>query len=133
MCAGDIDKGKIDACAGDSGGPLAWLDPTTDQVKISGIVSWGGGCAVPHEPGVYADVRNQLEWIKEVTGNCNEQTCQAGNCMRKQDLAPSTLEKFGRMTPHRVQAEPVKGYGKGEGDNHNARYGYWSLCYNKQC
>jgi len=135
MCAGDIDKGKINACHGDSGGPLAWLDPKTDQVKLSGVVSFGSesGCDKPGVPGVYADVINQLEWIKEVTGNCNEQTCQAGNCMRKQDLEPSTLEKFGRMTPHRVQAEPVKGYGKGEGDNHNARYGYWSLCYNKQC
>ena len=115
-------------------GPLAWLDPKTDQVKLSGVVSFvsKSGCdkpGVPHKPSVYADVINQLEWIKEVTGNCNEQTCQAGNGMRKQDLAPSTLEKFGRVSPHRVQAEPVKGYGKGEGDNHNARYGYWSLGY----
>jgi len=126
MCAGDMENGKIDTCQGDSGGPLAWLDPKTDQVKLSGVVSQGAGCAQPYFPGVYADVANQLDWIKEVTGNCNEQTCQAGNCMRKQDLAPSTLEKFGRMTPHRVQAEPVKGYGTGEGDNHNARYGYWN-------
>jgi len=128
MCAGDMDKGKIDACKGDSGGPLAWLDPKTDQVKLSGVVSWGAGCAVPGAPGVYADVINQLEWIKEVTGNCNEQTCQAGNCMRKQDLAPSTIEKFGRMTPHRVQEAPVKGYGTGEGDNHNSSY----LSYGKK-
>jgi len=128
MCAGDIDKGKIDTCNGDIGGPLAWLDPKTDQVKLSGVVSWGAGCAVPGAPGVYADVINQLEWIKEVTGNCNEQTCQAGNCMRKQDLAPSTIEKFGRMTPHRVQEAPVKGYGTGEGDNHNSSY----LLYGKK-
>jgi len=129
MCAGDIENGKIDACIGDGGGPLAWLDPKTDQVKLSGVVSFGSesGCDKPGVPGVYADVINQLEWIKEVTGNCNEQTCQAGNCMRKQDLEPSTLEKFGRVSPHRVQAEPVKGYGKGEGDNHNARYGYWGI------
>jgi len=129
MCAGDIENGKIGTCVGDSGGPLAWLDPKTDQVKLSGSVSWGrvGKCEKPGSPSVYADVRNQLEWIKEVTGNCNEQTCQAGNCMRKQDLEPSTLEKFGRVSPHRVQAEPVKGYGKGEGDNHNARYGYWGI------
>jgi len=134
MCAGDIENGKIDSCVGDSGGPLAWLDPKTDQVKLSGVVSFvsKSGCdkpGLPHKPSVYADVINQLDWIKEVTGNCNEQTCQAGNCMRKQDLEPSTLEKFGRVSPHRVQAEPVKGYGTGEGDNHNARYGYWSLGY----
>jgi len=127
MCAGDIDKGKIDTCNGDIGGPLAWLDPKTDQVKLSGVVSrtW---CApgVPGAPGVYADVLNQLEWIKEVTENCNEQTCQAGNCMTKQDLVPSTIEKFGRITPHPVQEAPVKEYITGEG--HNARY----LAYGKK-
>jgi len=110
MCAGDIDKGKIDTCWGDIGGPLAWLDPKTDQVKLSGVVSttW---CGPFIAPALFADVLNQLEWIKEVTENCNEQTCQAThNCMTKQDLAPSTIEKFGRITP-RVQEAPVKGYG----------------------
>ena len=43
MCAGDIENGKIDTCQGDSGGPLAWLDPKTDQVKLSGVVSQGKG------------------------------------------------------------------------------------------
>merc|ERR1711962_1685771 len=45
LCAGDIENGKIDSCQGDSGGPLAWLDPKTDQVKLSGVVSQGKGCA----------------------------------------------------------------------------------------
>jgi len=127
MCAGDIDKGKIDTCWSDIGGPLAWLDPKTDQVKLSGVVSltW---CApgVPGKPGVYADVFNQLEWIKEVTENCNEQTCQAGNCMRKQNLHRETIAKFGRITPYPVQEAPVKEYITGEG--HNARY----LAYGKK-
>jgi len=108
MCAGTA--GIIDTCWGDIGGPLAWLDPKTDQVKLSGVVSttW---CGPFIAPALFADVLNQLEWIKEVTENCNEQTCQAThNCMTKQDLAPSTIEKFGRITP-RVQEAPVKGYG----------------------
>jgi len=101
MCAGDIENGKIDTCSGDSGGPLTWLDPKTDQVKLSGVVSWGTGCALPQKPGVYADVANQLDWIKEVTKNCNEKTCQTdGHCMRKQDLVQSVIDRFETVTPH---------------------------------
>jgi len=99
MCAGDIENGKLGACVGDNGGPLAWLDPETDQVKLSGIVSQGFRCNLPNAPGVYADVANQLEWIKDVTKNCNEQTCQAeGKCMTKQKLVNEVIDKFGRIT-----------------------------------
>jgi len=101
MCAGDIENGKIDTCTGDSGGPLTWLDPKTDQVKLCGVVSFGSGCALPYKPGVYADVANQLDWIKKVTKNCNEKTCKTdGHCMRKQDLAQSVIDRFETMTPH---------------------------------
>jgi len=109
MCAGDIENGKIDACQGDSGGPLAWLDPKTDQVKLSGVVSWGEGCALSHQPGVYADVANQLEWIKEVTNNCNEKFCETEearkrkHCTMKQDLVPSIIKRFQTITPHRFE------------------------------
>ena len=59
------------------------------------------GCAKPHKPGVYADVANQLDWIKEVTKNCNEKTCQTdGHCMRKQDLVQSVIDRFETITPH---------------------------------
>jgi len=101
MCAGDVENGKIDACTGDSGGPLTWLDPKTDQVKLCGVVSFGSGCAEPHLPGVYADVIDQLDWIKAVTKNCNEKTCQSEeNCMRKKDLVPSIIKRFETITPH---------------------------------
>jgi len=104
ICAGDIENGKIDTCQGDSGGPLAWLDPITDQVKLSGVVSQGIGCAMPYAPGIYADVANQLDWIKAVTKNCNEETCQTdGHCMRKQDLVPSIIKRFETITPHRFE------------------------------
>ena len=63
--AGDTKSGGIDACIGDSGGkswfrkvseqnilsscllfktgPMAWLDPDTDEVKLVGVVSFGKG------------------------------------------------------------------------------------------
>ena len=87
------------------------------------------GCAKPKYPGVYADVRNQLDWIKKVTKNCNKKTCQAKRkCMRKQDLVPSIIKRFERITPHRIPAEPVKEYSTDEGGNPNARY----LSYDKK-
>lgn len=55
LCAGDLENGGIDACSGDSGGPI--LAPAEDGGQILvGIVSWGEGCAEPGFPGVYAQV-----------------------------------------------------------------------------
>lgn len=58
----------IDACRGDSGGPLNAAvyhlrsgRPVAVQV---GIVSWGIGCAVPGNPGVYTRVSWYLGWIR---------------------------------------------------------------------
>jgi len=101
ICAGDIDKGKIGFCNGDSGGPMAWLDPKTEEVKIIGIVSLTYGCGYPNSPNVFAKVTSGLDWIKSITGNCNEDTCSAGNCMTKDKLTPKTIENFQTVTPHK--------------------------------
>ncbi len=52
-------EGK-DSCQGDSGGPL--IDKETG--KLLGVVSFGSGCAKPGYPGVYARVRDQIDWIE---------------------------------------------------------------------
>ncbi|XP_063227573.1 trypsin-2-like isoform X2 [Bacillus rossius redtenbacheri] len=57
ICAGYLD-GSGDACQGDSGGPLACGG------KLTGIVSWGYGCATPGYPGVYADVAHYSTWLQ---------------------------------------------------------------------
>jgi len=51
-----------DACQGDSGGPF--IAKEGSSYTLTGIVSWGYGCAKPNYPGVYARVTNQLDWIK---------------------------------------------------------------------
>jgi len=66
ICAGDLDKGGIDACQTDSGGPLVWKDEESKEWKQIGVVSWGLGCGAPGKPGVYGKVTHVLPWIKKM-------------------------------------------------------------------
>ena len=62
MICADNAKGK-DACQGDSGGPLICGQ---DGIPVlTGIVSFGEGCASAIYPGVYTKVSNYLNWIKK--------------------------------------------------------------------
>ncbi len=62
VCAGYAEGGK-DSCSGDSGGPLVVCDGNIWY--LSGIVSWGEGCAEPGYYGVYAQVSQLLDFIHE--------------------------------------------------------------------
>jgi trypsin len=54
MCAGETQGGK-DSCYGDSGGPL-FVPDASNQLLIAGVVSFGTGCALPTQYGVYSRV-----------------------------------------------------------------------------
>lgn len=62
FCAG-YDKIAKDACQGDSGGPH--VTRYHDTYFITGVVSWGEGCARKGKYGVYTQVSKYIHWIKE--------------------------------------------------------------------
>ena len=60
ICAGD-GQGRTDSCFGDSGGPL--VATINGQPYLTGIVSWGLGCARYGSYGVYSEVGDFTDWI----------------------------------------------------------------------
>ncbi|CAA9995318.1 unnamed protein product [Nesidiocoris tenuis] len=53
---------------GDSGGPVIWLDPSTNRYTVVGIVSFGRGCAQIGAPGVNTAVSPYRNWILSKIG-----------------------------------------------------------------
>jgi len=66
ICAGYPGVGGKDACQGDSGGPFICQDGT--DAVITGVVSWGIGCAEAQYPGVYARATTALNFIQNNMG-----------------------------------------------------------------
>ncbi|KAM8838898.1 vitamin K-dependent protein C isoform 1-T1 [Synchiropus picturatus] len=63
LCAGVLGA-KMDACEGDSGGPMVTL--YRDTWFLLGLVSWGEGCGNEDKFGIYTKVSNYNQWIQQV-------------------------------------------------------------------
>ncbi|XP_050555471.1 trypsin 3A1-like [Spodoptera frugiperda] len=61
FCGGYL-NGSKDSCQGDSGGPAIL------HGKLVGLVSFGVGCAMKDQPGVYSNIPLVRNWIRQVTG-----------------------------------------------------------------
>ncbi|GFU54398.1 serine proteinase stubble [Nephila pilipes] len=64
VCAG-ISNGGLDACEGDSGGPMVIRGDQGEWVLV-GLISWGMGCAAPKQPGVYTRMSQFTDWIEGI-------------------------------------------------------------------
>ncbi|XP_027131509.1 vitamin K-dependent protein C-like, partial [Larimichthys crocea] len=63
LCAGILGQ-RMDACAGDSGGPMVTLYRET--WFLVGLVSWGEECGRDDKLGIYTKVSNYYDWINSV-------------------------------------------------------------------
>jgi secreted trypsin-like serine protease len=75
--------GTADTCQGDSGGPLVCLDANEGEVSkrahLTGVVSFGAGCAEAKYPGVYVPISNYYKWIEQtVARNPNDPFVEGG-------------------------------------------------------
>ncbi|CAL4089921.1 unnamed protein product, partial [Meganyctiphanes norvegica] len=65
LCAG---KEGVDACRGDSGGPLTFKESDGLQT-VFGIIARGINCPlIPQLPGFYTRISHYIDWIHEETG-----------------------------------------------------------------
>merc|ERR1711934_57690 len=66
VCMGRL-AGGVDTCQGDSGGPA--VTQNGNNWEVTGVTSWGSGCASRNAPGVYANTFAVRSWIASTAGS----------------------------------------------------------------
>lgn len=89
VCAGH-NGGGLDACYGDSGGPLLQKDSQTGDLLQVGVVSFGTGCARSDKPGVYHRVSSSYDWIQEQI--CNFSSNKPSTCPGVRDAVVEQID-----------------------------------------
>ncbi len=56
----------LDTCQGDSGGPLMHFDSNKRQWILAGITSYGRGCGLPSDAGVYTRASMYNSWLRSI-------------------------------------------------------------------
>lgn len=63
MFCGGYAMGGIDACQGDSGSSMTYVNHESNSTVLIGVVSWGVGCGRSNSPGVYSSVQYHYGWL----------------------------------------------------------------------
>ncbi|XP_067298450.1 coagulation factor X [Pseudorasbora parva] len=87
FCAG-YDQEEKDACQGDSGGPH--VTRFKDTWFVTGVVSWGEGCARKGKYGVYTQVSKYITWIHNAMAKVMPQMEASGQPKAKRELPRKT-------------------------------------------
>ncbi|KAL1481850.1 hypothetical protein MTO96_034154 [Rhipicephalus appendiculatus] len=90
LCAGTLIGGR-GTCHGDSGGPLQCK--LFGRWHLTGITSFGSGCAKKGFPDVYTKVAHYVDWIKEVMQRPplnSHRKCDGHQPARRQHASPIT-------------------------------------------
>lgn len=83
MCAKET---SVDACEGDSGGPLIKRGNGPRGDVQTGIISWGSGCA-NNFPGVYTRIAEVKDWIDLTICEISPSNCRKDQDKKEKDGA----------------------------------------------